>query len=78
MAISDDACYNRKVISLYAQIYMIERGRGYGSSEIIAVTVTGAAFAAVLVPMGSDQVWNIQNFLTHAVVPAAAIADDTE
>ncbi len=41
----------------------------------VAITVTGAAFAAVLVPMGSDQVWNVQNFLTHALVPAAAIAD---
>lgn len=41
----------------------------------VAITVTGAAFAVVLVPMGTDQVWNVQNALTHAVVPIAAIAD---
>ena len=41
----------------------------------VAITVTGAVFAVLLVPMGTNQVWNVQNVLTHAVVPIAAVAD---
>ena len=39
----------------------------------ISITLTGAVFCFVLVPAGA--VWNIQNILTHVVVPVAGILD---
>jgi hypothetical protein len=41
----------------------------------VAITLTGAVFCFVLAPTMGDAAWNIQNTLTHVVVPAAAIAD---
>ena len=39
----------------------------------ISITLTGAVFCFVLVPAGT--VWNLQNLLTHVVVPVAGILD---
>ena len=41
----------------------------------VSITLTGVVFAALLVPILGDRAWNLQNTLTHAVVPAAAVAD---
>ena len=41
----------------------------------VSITLTGVVFVVLLVPVLGDRAWNIQNTLTHAVVPAAAIAD---
>ena len=38
----------------------------------ISITLTGAVFCFVLAPTMGDAAWNIQNILTHVVVPVAA------
>lgn len=41
----------------------------------VAITLTGVVFCFVLAPTMRSAAWNIQNILTHVVVPAASIAD---
>lgn len=41
----------------------------------VSITLTGVVFAVLLVPVLGSGAWNLQNTLTHAVVPAAAAAD---
>lgn len=41
----------------------------------VSITLTGAVFTFVLAPTLGDYAWQIQNVLTHLVVPVAAIAD---
>ncbi len=41
----------------------------------VAITLTGAVFTFVLAPTMGKFAWNLQNILTHVVVPLAAIAD---
>lgn len=41
----------------------------------VAITLTGVVFVVLLAPALGVQAWNIQNVLTHVVVPLAAIAD---
>lgn len=41
----------------------------------VSITLTGVVFVVMLAPILGDKAWNIQNTLTHVVVPAAAIAD---
>lgn len=41
----------------------------------VSITLTGAVFTFVLAPTLGDFAWQIQNVLTHLVVPAASIAD---
>ena len=41
----------------------------------VSITLTGVVFVVLLVPLLGDDAWNVQNTLTHAVVPAAAVAD---
>lgn len=41
----------------------------------VAITLTGVVFAAVLAPTLGEEAWNVQNVLTHVVVPVAAVAD---
>ncbi len=41
----------------------------------VSITLTGVVFAVLLVPVLGGNAWNVQNTLTHAVVPAAAVAD---
>ncbi|MCR5585504.1 MAG: Pr6Pr family membrane protein [Lachnospiraceae bacterium] len=41
----------------------------------VAITLTGIVFCFVLAPTLGSHAWNVQNILTHVVVPVAAIAD---
>lgn len=41
----------------------------------ISITLTGAVFCFVLAPTMGVYAWNLQNILTHVVVPVAAVAD---
>ena len=41
----------------------------------VSITLTGVVFVVLLVPILGDKAWNVQNTLTHAVVPIAAVAD---
>ena len=41
----------------------------------VSITLTGVVFCAVLVPAIGPGLWNLQNTLTHVVVPAAAVFD---
>ena len=41
----------------------------------VAITLTGVVFCFVLAPTMGKYAWNLQNTLTHVVVPLAAIAD---
>lgn len=41
----------------------------------VAITLTGLVFGFVLAPTLGSQAWNIQNTLTHLVVPVAAVID---
>lgn len=41
----------------------------------VAITLTGVVFGFVLAPTLGVNAWNIQNTLTHVVVPIAAVAD---
>ena len=41
----------------------------------VSITLTGVVFVLLLAPILGDRAWNVQNILTHVVVPAAAIAD---
>ncbi len=41
----------------------------------VAITLTGVVFCFVLAPTLGPLAWNVQNILTHVVVPLAAIAD---
>ena len=53
-------------------------GRAWDVIELVgtvAITLTGVVFCFVLAPTLGDKAWNLQNTLTHVVVPVAAIAD---
>ena len=41
----------------------------------IAITLTGFVFSFILAPAFGKGAWNVQNLLTHAIVPVMAIAD---
>ena len=41
----------------------------------ISITLTGTVFCFVLAPTMGSRAWNVQNILTHVVVPLAAIID---
>lgn len=41
----------------------------------VSITLTGAVFCFVLAPTLQHDAWNIQNILTHVVVPVAGILD---
>ena len=41
----------------------------------VSITLTGVVFMVMLAPVLGNRAWNVQNTLTHVVVPAAAIAD---
>ncbi len=65
-----------------AGLFLLARVRAVGSAWYIvklagtvSITLTGIVFVVLLVPVLGDGAWNVQNTLTHAVVPAAAVAD---
>lgn len=41
----------------------------------VSITLTGMVFCFVLAPTMGDKAWNVQNVLTHVVVPVASVAD---
>ena len=41
----------------------------------VSITLTGVVFGVVLAPTLGSQAWNLQNTLTHLVVPVAAVMD---
>ena len=41
----------------------------------VSITLTGVVFAVLLAPILGNKAWNLQNTLTHVVVPVAAVAD---
>ena len=41
----------------------------------VSITLTGVVFTVMLVPLLGDKAWAVHNTLTHAIVPAAAVAD---
>ncbi len=41
----------------------------------VSITLTGVVFGFVLAPTLGAQAWNIQNTLTHLIVPVAAVID---
>ncbi len=41
----------------------------------VSITLTGVVFCFVLAPTLGTEAWNLQNILTHVVVPLASIAD---
>ena len=65
-----------------AEAFLLARGRPIPGAwyvvllaGTVSITLTGVVFAVLLVPILGKGAWNLQNTLTHAVVPAAAIAD---
>ena len=62
--------------------FLLLRNKGIGYAwcvvklaGTVSITLTGVVFAVLLAPVLGDKAWNIQNTLTHVVVPAAAVAD---
>ncbi|MBQ9332779.1 MAG: Pr6Pr family membrane protein [Lachnospiraceae bacterium] len=41
----------------------------------VSITLTGVVFAFLLAPVLGAEAWNLQNTLTHAVVPIVSVAD---
>lgn len=69
------------IISLIGFCYMI-RARAAGAVwqvvkfvGTVAITLTGVVFCFVLAPTLGDDSWNIQNILTHVVVPVFSVVD---
>ncbi len=62
--------------------YLIVRGRDISENwytvklvGTVSITLTGVVFVVLLAPVLGPEAWNLQNTLTHAVVPVAAVAD---
>ena len=69
------------VICLYGAI-LLKAGRQIKDSWYIikfvgtvSITLTGVVFCFVLAPVLGKYAWNLQNVLTHVVVPVAAVID---
>ena len=65
-----------------AGIFLLARGKAIPGAwyvvklaEAVSITLTGVVFAVLLVPVLGRGAWSLRNTLTHAVVPAAAVAD---
>lgn len=41
----------------------------------VAITLTGVVFVIVLAPTLGDKAWNVQNVLTHVIVPIVSVID---
>ena len=69
------------LISLIGLILMFKKHR-FGNVwyvikfvATVSITLTGAVFTFILAPTLGKNAWNVQNVLTHVVVPVTAIAD---
>ena len=65
-----------------AGAFLLMRNRTVGNAGYVvklvgtvSITLTGVVFVLLLAPTLGNRAWNIQNTLTHVVVPIAAIAD---
>ncbi len=59
-------CKNREISeALYTVTYV----------GTVSITLTGLVFCFVLAPTLVNHAWNLQNILTHVIVPAAAVTD---
>ncbi len=69
------------VISLIGAVILLKKKSAGDTWYVIkfvgtvAITLTGAVFTFVLAPTMGKFAWNLQNILTHVVVPLAAIFD---
>lgn len=69
------------IISLIGLCYMIrarEAGQVWQIIKFVgtvAITLTGVVFCFVLAPTLGEDAWNIQNILTHVVVPVFSVID---
>jgi hypothetical protein len=59
-------CTNKRISKLWYIIKFV---------GTVSITLTGVVFGLVLAPTLGAQAWNIQNTLTHLVVPVAAVID---
>ncbi|MBR3036618.1 MAG: Pr6Pr family membrane protein [Lachnospiraceae bacterium] len=68
------------LVCLIGMLYLI-KGHAPGWWYVIkfvftvSITLTGIVFCFVLAPTLKGHAWNLQNILTHVVVPVAAVAD---
>ena len=69
------------IISAIGLYYMV-KGKTPGNAwyvikfvGTVSITLTGVVFGFVLAPTLGENAWNIQNTLTHLVVPVAAVVD---
>lgn len=71
-------------VALISLIGMILLFRGKNAGRVwyvikfvgtVSITLTGAVFTFILAPTLGHYAWNLQNVLTHVVVPVAAIID---
>ena len=68
------------LVCLIGMLYLI-KGHAPGWWYVIkfvftvSITLTGIVFCFVLAPTLKGHAWNLQNILTHVVVPIAAVAD---
>ncbi len=69
------------LISLVGAVLLLSGTKPGGAWAVIhfvgtvSITLTGAVFTFILAPTLGRGAWNLQNILTHVVVPAAAILD---
>ena len=61
---------------------LLVRGRRIGRSWFtfkfvgtVSITLTGVVFCLLLAPVLGPYAWNLQNVLTHVIVPVAAVVD---
>lgn len=59
-------CTNKRISKLWYIIKFV---------GTVSITLTGVVFGLVLAPTLGAQAWNIQNTLTHLVVPVASVID---
>lgn len=71
-------------VALISAIGLFLMGRGKPISDLwyiirfvgaVSITLTGVVFCFVLAPTLGDAAWNLQNVLTHVIVPVAAVVD---
>ena len=69
------------LICAVGAVLLMTRGRAGGAWYVIkfvgtvSITLTGAVFCFILAPTMGAAAWNVQNILTHVVVPVLSVAD---
>ena len=63
-------------------LYLIQKGKKVSNTwyvikfvGTVSITLTGVVFCVILAPTLGVYAWNIQNILTHVVVPVVSVAD---